>query len=196
MNFASSGMSGVYIHTREYGIRYNLFDPPSPQSSTGSDWRTGSPYYAALFLSETFMQNGSVVVDLNVDNSINDPAATVVGYALYDKSGQERKRLVLINYYRGDNTALESGARDFTIEGGVASRVGVRTLAAPNIAERTNINWAGQTVGQNGILGGVQTTLYLDCRTGCNITVPGPGAALVLLDDVQQFYCPGVAPLL
>ncbi|KAL4067100.1 glycoside hydrolase family 79 protein [Scleroderma yunnanense] len=181
MNFASSGMSGVHIHTREYGIRYNLFDPPSPQSSTGSDWRTGSPYYAALLLSETFMDGGSIVVDLNVDNSINDPASTVAGYALYDKSGQTRKRLVLINYYRGDNS--ESGTRDFTIEGGVASQVSVRILTAPIIAERTDISWAGQTVGQNGVLGGVQTTQYLPCVTGCNITVPGPGAALVLLDD-------------
>lgn len=194
MNFASSGMNGVYIHTREYGIRYNLFDPPSPQSSTGSNWRTGSPYYAALFLLETFMDGGSVVVDLNVDGSLNDPASTVAGYALYDKSGQECKRLVLINYYRGGNTELDSGARDFTIEGGVATIVGIRTLTAPNIAERTNIAWAGQTVGQNGVLGGVQTTQFLDCWMGCNVTVPGPGAALVLLNDVQEFYYSPVLP--
>ncbi|KAI6105092.1 hypothetical protein EV401DRAFT_2013993 [Pisolithus croceorrhizus] len=201
LNYASSGMSGAYIHTREYGILYNLFDPPSPETSTEPNWRTGSPYYAALFLSETFIAGGSIVVDLNLNNSIYDPAATVAGYALYDKAGTKAKRLVFFNYYRADDAGSESAARNFTLEGGLATTAGVRILAAPSIYERTDISWAGQTVGLNGELDGTQTTKYhYDCAMGCNITVPGPGAALVLLDDVPDdsaffFGSSAVAPL-
>lgn len=201
LNFASSGMSGAYIHTREYGILYNLFDPPSPETSTEPNWRTGSPYYAALFLSETFIAGGSVVVDLNLDNSIYDPAATVAGYAIYDRAGMKAKRLVFFNYYRADDAGSESAARNFTLEGGLATTAGVRVLAAPSIYERTDISWAGQTVGLNGELDGTQTTnYYYNCAMGCNITVPGPGAALVLLDDVpddSEFFIGSstVAPL-
>ncbi|KAG6331066.1 hypothetical protein ID866_8027 [Astraeus odoratus] len=185
LNYASSGMSAAHLHTREWGIRYNLFDPPTPETPTDPDWRTGSPYYAALFLSETFIPGGSVVVDLNLNDSISNPAATVAGYALHDKDGKMCKRLVLINYYRGDDA--DAGAQTFTLEGGAAFAAGVRVLTAPSIVERNNISWAGQTVGENGELQGTQSTqYYLDCIMGCNITVPGPGAALVLLNDTPD----------
>lgn len=178
LNFAASGLSAAFLHTREYGVLYNLFDPPSPTDSTASGWRTGSPYYSALLLSETFPPSGVAVLDINLNNSIYNPAATVAGYALYGQNGTKCDRLVLINYSNdGGNT------RNFTIGSNVASTAGVRILEAPSIAETTKISWAGQTVGSNGELEGTQTTrYYTDCANGCNISIPGPGAAVIVLD--------------
>lgn len=178
LNFAASGLSGAFLHTREYGVTYNLFDPPSPTDSTASGWRTGSPYYSALFLSETFPPSGVAVLDINLNNSIYDPAATVAGYALYGQNGTRCDRLVLINYGNDGGNA-----RNFTIGSSIASSAGVRVLEAPTISETTKISWAGQTVGPNGELEGTQTTqYYTDCAYGCNITIPGPGAAVIVLD--------------
>ncbi|KAI6035728.1 hypothetical protein EDC04DRAFT_2604922 [Pisolithus marmoratus] len=178
LNFAASGLSGAFLHTREYGVLYNLFDPPSPTDSTASGWRTGSPYYSALFLSETFPPSGVAVLDINLNNSIHDPAATVAGYALYGQNGTVCNRLILINYGNDGGNA-----RNFTIGPNVASTAGVRLLEAPSITETTKISWAGQTVGPNGELEGTQTTqYYTNCANGCNISIPGPGAAIILFD--------------
>jgi len=150
-------------------------------------WRTGSPYYSALLLSETFPQGGVVVLDLNLDNSISNAAATVAGYALYGQNGTVCERLVLINF--GDDAGTP---RNFSLAPGIAHAAGVRLLAAPRIAETTQIAWAGQTVGRSGELEGKQSTqYYTGCVNGCNISVPGPGAALVLLGDTEghsSFY--------
>ncbi|KAI6119665.1 hypothetical protein EV401DRAFT_1861206 [Pisolithus croceorrhizus] len=178
LNFAASGLSGAFLHTREYGVLYNLFDPPSPTDSTASGWRTGSPYYSALFLSETFPPSGVAVLDINLNNSIYSPAATVAGYALYGQNGTKCDRLVLINYGNDGGNA-----RNFTISSNIASTAGVRILEAPSISETTKISWAGQTVGPNGELEVAQTTqYYTNCANGCNISIPGPGAAVILLD--------------
>ena len=151
-------------------------------------WRTGSPYYSALFLSETFLRGGSLVLDLNLDNSIHDAAAMVAGYALYGQNGTICERLVLINF--GDDAGTP---RNFSLPPKIAHSAGVRLLVAPSIAETTLIAWAGQTVGRNGELEGAQSTqYYTGCyANGCNISVPGPGAALVLLGDTKgnsSFY--------
>jgi hypothetical protein len=98
LNAASINYSTVFLHTREFEIQYNLFDPLTPHTSTESGWRTGSPYYAALFLSEFTSQGGSVVVDLNLTNSITSPYATVVGYRIYSDSGTKREKLVFANF--------------------------------------------------------------------------------------------------
>ncbi|KAF9223232.1 hypothetical protein BS17DRAFT_706135 [Gyrodon lividus] len=180
LNFASAGMSGAYLHTREYQVLYNLFDPPTPSTSTESGWRTGSPYYAALFLSETFIPGGSIVVDINLDNSIYDPASTVAGYAIYNANGTSCERLVLINYGRTGQS------RDFALPQNATASIGVRILTAPSVEERTAISWAGQTIGQNGDLEGPQTTSWFDCEGGCEVAVPGPGAALILFGDYMN----------
>ncbi|KAF8840938.1 hypothetical protein BDN67DRAFT_996503 [Paxillus ammoniavirescens] len=177
LNFASAGLSGAYLHTREYQVLYNLFDPPTPSTSTESGWHTGSPYYSALFLSETFIPGGSIVVDINLNNSIYDPASTVAGYAIYNANGTSCERLVLINY------GLTGQLRNFTLPQNVAPSIGFRLLVAPSVEEKTDISWAGQTVGQNGDLEGTQTTEWVECGDGCAVGVPGPGAALILFGD-------------
>ncbi|KIJ09429.1 glycoside hydrolase family 79 protein [Paxillus involutus ATCC 200175] len=177
LNFASAGLSGAYLHTREYQVLYNLFDPPTPSTSTESGWHTGSPYYSALFLSETFIPGGSIVVDINLNNSINDPASTVAGYAIYNANGTACERLVLINY------GLTGQLRNFTLPQNVTPSIGFRILVAPSVEEKTDISWAGQTIGQNGDLEGTQTTGWVECGDGCTVGVPGPGAALILFGD-------------
>ncbi|KAG6843816.1 hypothetical protein H0H93_016955, partial [Arthromyces matolae] len=70
---ASVNFTAVYLHTREYGVTYNLFDPPTPETSTSPDWVTGAVYYSALFLAEMTDPTGSVIVDLNLNNSNSSP---------------------------------------------------------------------------------------------------------------------------
>jgi hypothetical protein len=180
LNFASANISGAYLHTREFNVSYNLFDPPTASTSTESGWRTGSPYYSVLMLSETLSPNGSIVVDLNIDNSIYSPAATVAAYEIYDNGGQTKSKIVLLNYA---NQQLQP----FVIPTNMTLAVGIRLLIAPDVWETTNISWAGQTIARNGDLEGDQTTQYMHCRDGCTIDVPGPGAALVLFDPKSPY---------
>ncbi|THH08056.1 hypothetical protein EW146_g9112 [Bondarzewia mesenterica] len=184
LQFGASNMSAAYLHTREYGITYNLFDPPS-DTSTEPNWRTGSPYYSTLVLAETISPNGSIIVDLNVDNSTTNVSSHVAGYGIYDNGGTAQGKLVLINYSNDTE-------HNFTLSTNITHALGLRVLSAPSVNEQTEISWAGQTVRWNGELDGVQTTSYLECQDGCTITVPGPGLVLALLDpnasDTDSFY--------
>lgn len=175
LQFAASNITAAYLHTREYGITYNLFDPPSANTSSDPNWRTGSPYYAALILAEAMSPTGSIVVDLNIDNSTTNVTSHVAGYGIYDEGGTARGKLVLINY-------SNDTAHDFVIPPNVTTAFALRVLSAPSVNEETEIDWAGQTVRTNGELDGSQTTSYMACHDGCTITVPGPGLVLALLD--------------
>ncbi|KDQ58932.1 glycoside hydrolase family 79 protein [Jaapia argillacea MUCL 33604] len=188
LQLATHNFSGAYLHTREFNVTYNLFDPPSPTSPTSPGWSTGSPYYTELVLAETISSTGSVIVDLNVNNSITSPGASVAGYGVYDKAGQKQGKVVLFNF------ANDGQGETFQIpkSAGITS-IGYRLLVAPSVYERTNISWAGQTVGPLGELEGVQVTTYQDCGSGgCAVTVPGPGLALVYLNpksgDSDKFF--------
>ncbi|EIM89642.1 uncharacterized protein STEHIDRAFT_166010 [Stereum hirsutum FP-91666 SS1] len=195
LSFVSSNLTAVYLHTREAGVTYNLFDPPTSGDSTETGWYTYSTYYAALMLTEVASLNGSVIQDLNVENSKTNASSTIAAYAIWDFSvatdGLARSEIdsskaglskfVFINY---SNTT----AKTFVIPSNLTetSTVATRSLVAPHVNEETDISWAGQTVGDNGDLTGDQTTEYLDCgnsgEDGCVITVPGPGIVLALLD--------------
>ncbi|KAJ8695302.1 hypothetical protein PTI98_007908 [Pleurotus ostreatus] len=180
----ASNYSAIFLHTREHDIRYNLFDPPTPETPMDINWRTGSPYYSALFLSEVTSVYGSVIVDLGLDGSNTNPNSTVATYGIYDDGGTSRGKLALINY---ENTA----SRNFTIPADTSGDfVEYRVLTAPDVREEYEITWAGQTVRENGILDGEQETIRVDCGGGCTIEVPGPGAALVVLwpDQSDQFF--------
>nr|AEM76790.1 putative glycoside hydrolase [Armillaria mellea] len=178
---AERGFSGAYIHTREAGIQYNLFDPPT---STSSGWITGAPYYAALFLAETFSASGNMIVDLNLNDSLHNPSATSAAYGVYD-AGSTRGKIVLLNLSeQGDEQV-------YAIPANMTASLHYRLLLAPSVLETSNISWAGQTVGGLGQLDGNQDTFYLDCIDGCTVDVPGAGAALVILgepDDGDSFY--------
>ncbi|EPQ53924.1 hypothetical protein GLOTRDRAFT_77790 [Gloeophyllum trabeum ATCC 11539] len=190
LKHAASNFSAVYLHTREYDVRYNLFDPPSaPQdlknlnissnaTSNRPGWRTGSPYYAELVLAETLSASGSVVVDLNLNASETVSGASVAAYGVYDDGGSARGKLVLFNF------ADDAGQNEtFRIPGGLKSTAEVRYLLAPSVRERTDISWAGQTVGAVGDLQGEQVTAQVDCWDGCEVQVPGPGLAVVWVGD-------------
>ncbi|PBK62259.1 hypothetical protein ARMSODRAFT_895839 [Armillaria solidipes] len=178
---AERGFSGAYIHTREAGIQYNLFDPPT---STSSGWITGAPYYAALFLAETFSASGNIIVDLNLNDSLHNPRATSAAYGVYD-AGSTRGKIVLLNLSeQGDEQV-------YAIPANITISLHYRLLFAPSVLETSNISWAGQTVGGLGQLVGNQDTFYLDCIDGCIVNVPGAGAALVILGepgDGDSFY--------
>jgi hypothetical protein len=171
--------SAVYLHTREYGVQYNLFDPPNPETSLEAGWKTGSPYYSALFLSEVADPSGSIIVDLNLAHSNSDQFATVAGYGIYDGTGKNRSGLVLINYANPSHEGADK-SQQFRLPANITHRLSYRVLAAPSVTEKTDITWAGQTVGPNGNLQGDQNTDSLDCEDGCLINVPGPGAVLAV----------------
>ncbi|KAF9460213.1 hypothetical protein BDZ94DRAFT_1170135 [Collybia nuda] len=177
---AAVNYSAVFLHTREHDITYNLFDPPTPETSTEPGWITGSTYYSALFLAEVAAAEGSIIVDLNLNNSNSNPEALAAAYGIYDNGGTERGKLALLNF-------ADKQPQVYNIPAGISSTVQVRILTAPEVLERKNISWAGQTVGNNGDLQGVQMTEAVKCADGCAIEVPGPGAALVFLGNSRIF---------
>ncbi|KAJ3562302.1 hypothetical protein NP233_g9659 [Leucocoprinus birnbaumii] len=185
---ASMNYTALYLHTREYGVEYNLFDPPTPETSTSAGWSTGSPYYSALFLAEVADGTGAVVVDLNLNNGTTNQAATVAGYGIWTNAGETRSRLVFINYADTSSSSSSDATQQFRIPANLSSQVDYRILTAPDVTERTSISWAGQTVGPNGDLEGDQSTISIDCEHGCLIDVPGPGAVIVWLDPDGNLF--------
>lgn len=190
LQLASLGYNSAYIHTREAGVSYNLFDPPAPgldQNIPG--WTTGPPYHALLVVAEALHidnANGMAVVDLNVPS----PSNTVAGYALYPSgsSSQPPARLVLFNF--ANDTATFKFAQNYTAipANGVNVTIGnvaIKYLSASSITSSLNITWGGQVVDGGGNLqGDVDNTTLSACGTeaGCLIAVPGPSVALVYLD--------------
>jgi hypothetical protein len=165
LQLASINYSSAYIHTREAGITYNLFDPPATGASNGG-WITGPPYYALLAVAEALHTfSGAVVVDLNIDSSMTANSSAVAGYAVYDNGVPQK--LVLFNF---------SGSQ---------RAVAVRYLTAPSVTEKTAITWDGMTVDGTGILQGKNTTVLVECGQGCSLEVPAPGVAVVYLDSSQ-----------
>lgn len=193
---AATNYTGVYLHTREYGVTYNLFDPPSATDSMDAGWSTGPIYYATLVVAETLSWTGSVVVDLDIDL---DNAAL---YGIYDNAGTTRGKLLFINY--ASSEFVEDGqstTRILQIPANVTRSIGVRLLEAPNVTFREpsnpiaealsdTITWANQTIGDYGDLNGTQYTNYSHCREGCTVSIPGPSIALIymLSNDSDRFY--------
>lgn len=170
---AAMNYSAVFLHTREFEIQYNLFDPPTPTTGTEPGWRTGSPYYAALFLSEITDAEGSVVVELDLNSNRTGVADNFAAYGIYDQAGKTRGKLAFINF--------SNDTQQFNIPADVADTIEYRLLQAPSVWERTNISWAGQTIHNNGDLEGEQQTVEMNCERGCRLQIPGPSAALVVL---------------
>lgn len=146
-------------------------------------------------------KNGSIVTDLNLQNSKTNASSHIAAYGIYDldtymdstsrlanATKTHRGKLVLINY--SNHTSVT-----FQIPAGMAKSVGYRSLLAPEVTEKKNIKWAGQTIGEEGKLEGKQITHYVDCdgSDGCTVKVPGPGLVLALLDPntTTTFYQEG-----
>ncbi|KAG6824357.1 hypothetical protein H0H92_007111, partial [Tricholoma furcatifolium] len=155
---ASMNYSAVFLHTREYGVTYNLFDPPTPETSVSPGWKTGAVYYSALFLAEVTDPTGSIIVDLNLNNSNSSPASKVAAYGIYHDSGASRGKLALLNFADGADPG-EAASQVYRIPEGVFESIDIRVLSAPSVVERENISWAGQTVGDIGNLVGTQDTM-------------------------------------
>ena len=168
LQLASVGYSAVYLHTKERGTPYNLFDYPEE----GSSFTTRPVHYVyppVLLALQSY--NGSKVVDLNVEGATN------AGYAVYDSNTSDLYRVVLINYAGNGST--------FTFPTSVGgSNVTVAYLTAPNLQETSDITWAGQTwkSSQDGQPTGSREYQNLACANGCDVQVPGPGAAVVMFN--------------
>lgn len=168
LQLASVGYSAVYLHTEERGTSSNLFDYPEE----GSSFMTRPIHYAyhpTLLALQSY--NGSKVVDLNVDGDTN------AAYAVYDSKTSDLYRVVLINY-------AESGA-NFTLPESVGgNNVTMAYLTAPDPQETSDITWAGLTWAnsQDGQPAGEQEYQSLACANGCDVQVPGPGAAVVMFN--------------
>lgn len=182
LGLAGSGYTAAYLHTREPGIPYDIFTYPNTSSASNTGWVTGPQYYSLLLLAEALstkqtLGNGTVVVDLNLDN----PTA-VAGYAIYDANalGARPRNLVLFNFASGSS-------QKFTLPSGLAPSMNlntyIRTLTAPSLTENSpeKITYAGQIVDDSGSLQHGLSEKNVKCQNGCDIEVPGPGVALVML---------------
>ncbi|KAJ7145148.1 glycoside hydrolase family 79 protein [Mycena crocata] len=164
--------------------------PPTNQSTYHS-WTIGPVYYSALIVAEAFgKSNKSRIIDLQMNNdSIYTP-----GYAIYDNN--VLSRLALFNFIT-DPTGASDYTATFTVDGaglGLANRalkqVKVKYFVAPSVSNKQNITWAGQTFGSHfasdGRLTGALAVQTIPCDISantCQIRVPAPGFALVLMTD-------------
>ncbi|KAI9001371.1 glycoside hydrolase family 79 protein [Trametes punicea] len=200
LQMATVGYSGAYLHTRERGITYNLFDPPDAVAGGAGPWTTNPSFYGMLPVAEALSSaNGSRVVDLNVQNSMSDKTATVAGYAIYDGVSPTVHSLVIFNF------ANVSGATtDYSIDGSLlpssSSDITIRYLTAPSVNEKSNIAWGGKTYAGVGDATPVDATFStslpdknMSCSGGCTVQVPGPGLAVVFLGQQPQFSNSGSA---
>ncbi|KAG9013661.1 hypothetical protein FRB94_001223 [Tulasnella sp. JGI-2019a] len=194
---ASVGFSQMLLHNGGVGNFYNLFSPPPANMSTFRQWTTGAPYYSTLVMSEVMSSVGSQVKDLlvNGNNSLT-PA-----YALY-KNGQPI-RVALFNYVTDP-----SGANDYqaqiSIGGGTTGqasstptsvKVKYFSSATGSSADKYNLTWAGQTLGDqfasDGRLQGAEDIITIQCTNGiCTVPVKAPQFALVLLDGIDSIPNP------
>ncbi|KZT29338.1 glycoside hydrolase family 79 protein [Neolentinus lepideus HHB14362 ss-1] len=189
LQMASVGYSAAYLHTREPGISYNLFEAPS--NSSGG-WTTMPPYYslllvsAALGLNDTGA-NGTRVQDLDVQGD-----GSQAGYAVYDAAGGAGAlSLVLFNYQNASGAQSQFQVPQNAFRAG-AENVTVKILAAPDVAEAYRITWGNETlygVGDGKFVAagaGVGGEMSVDCSGsgGCVVSVPGPGVAVVYPGEV------------
>ncbi|THH11728.1 hypothetical protein EW145_g460 [Phellinidium pouzarii] len=185
---ASVGFDGAYIHTRERGISYNLFDPPAANDSS-ANWTTLPTFYALLPVAEALgSQNGFFVMDLNINDNSDDSVAA--GYGVYDGQTNALNTMVLFNY-----ADTGKDAATFPMPSGVTkATLLVRLLTAASLIEKFNISWAGKTfegVG-DGIMvdSGYGPDQRILCDSGCENQAPSPGIVVVWLDSDDTFKEP------
>ncbi|KAI0700786.1 glycoside hydrolase family 79 protein [Cytidiella melzeri] len=191
LQMASVGYSAAYLHTRERGVLYNLFDPPAV---AGGAWTTNPNFYAMLAVNEALQSaggSGSRVVDLNVGGSVTDYSAVQAGYAVYDAKKEGVSSVVLFNYA---NASMQS--TDFVLPASLFSAAGsgeaaVRYMTAGTATETTQLTWGNLTYA--GVGDGTAVTApatlnaewtsdkTVSCSGGCTVQVPGPGMAVVFV---------------
>ncbi|KAF9006573.1 hypothetical protein BDQ17DRAFT_1223908, partial [Cyathus striatus] len=186
LQLASVGYSAAYVHTRERGVSYNLVAPPDGPNGGPGAWTTNPPYYALLVVPEVLhsnSNNGSIVVDLNIDSSRTDTNSTVGGYAIYDAKDASVQQIMLFNFANssvsGTSDAMFS-LPSSAFNGSERQNVTVKYLAAAHLEEKFNISWGGQTlagVGDGKLItddsaSWIVPNKQVDCTSGCTIEVP------------------------
>ena len=104
LRMASVGYSGAYLHTREHGVSYNVWDPPADPAGAPNTWTTNTNFYAMLAVTEALGKTGKArVADLGANgNNMLTPA-----YVVYEDN--QPVRVMLFNFM-SDTT----GGHDYT----------------------------------------------------------------------------------
>ncbi|KAG5351031.1 hypothetical protein C0989_008226 [Termitomyces sp. Mn162] len=194
LTMAAANFSGALLHVGGQNVYYNVSCPrevdnilissaPPTNQSSFHQWTVGAIYYSVLVVAEVFgKSNVSQIVDTS-NNGIYNPS-----YAVYDAGALSK--VVLINYI--DDA---SGAHDITgtitmNDGQVPSQVYVKYLLASSVSVKTNITWAGQTLGNkyqvDGRFKGDLDIVKIQCDQGanqCRIPLRAPSLAVVFFTD-------------
>jgi len=101
------------------------------------------PYYSALFLTEVGDPTGSVIVNLDLQNSTTNKGATVAVYWFYTDAGRTRDRLVILNY-ASPTSANEDAYQQFHIPANLTHKVFNRILTAPNLLRELTLHGLGR----------------------------------------------------
>lgn len=187
LQLASVGYTAAHIHTREPGISYNLFSSSDQPATPSSSWTTYSPFYGVLVTAEALRSNnGAIVVDLKLGATSNAPYG---GYAVYDAGDKTVQQLVFFNYANvsvTDNQKIAFSVPQSTFSSSTRNNLVVKYLGAESMSETTNIAWGGMTFANvtdgnlvKSTAAWAPASLHADCSKGCDITVPGPGLAVV-----------------
>ncbi|KAJ3476918.1 hypothetical protein NLI96_g10822 [Meripilus lineatus] len=205
MQMAYGNFSGALLHVGGSDAVYNTHLTPSPllpapptNESTFHEWTIGPVFYSAVIMAEALGNtNTSRIIDLwpNAGNMYTP------GYAIYERD--VLARVALFNYIT-DQSGASTYTASLSVGGGMTSRpaavpaqVYVKYFLAPSVADKSNITWAGQTMGtmfkSDGRFQGNHTTTTVNCdqvANTCNVQVPAPGFALVFfttdaLDEVS-----------
>ncbi|KAI0791077.1 glycoside hydrolase family 79 protein [Abortiporus biennis] len=191
LQLAFSNFSHALVHVGGQDTYYNPMTPPPTGQSRYHEWTVGPLFYSMLFVSEALGKtNTSQVVDIFMNNG-NDMTP---GYAIYE-SGNLAK-LAFINYMDDPTgnaaytVTINIGGEVMQMANGTPAKVYVKYLTAPSVASIGNFTWGGQTLGEqfqvDGRLKGDEQVQTVNCDTTantCQVKVPSPGAALVLLSD-------------
>ncbi|KAI0823157.1 hypothetical protein BC628DRAFT_1325396 [Trametes gibbosa] len=194
LQLANSNFTGAMFHAGGQNVSYNPFTAAPTNESSFHQWTVGPIFYSALVMAEAIgTTNTSRVKDLFP----NDGNEFTPAYAVYENDALAR--MVLINFLDDpsgahDYTAtINVGGQQYNEANGVPAQIKVKYLLAPSVSEKDNITWAGQTLGgrfqADGRLQGTETIRSFPCDQAantCQVTVPAPGVALVLLNENAQ----------
>jgi len=97
----------------------------------------------------------------------------------------------LINYMDDNQTGTNDLQVTVQLSSGLPQSVQVKYLSASSVSARTNITWAGQTLGNDntvdGRFRGTLNVITINCiNNGCTIPVPAPGFALVFFPPTSS----------
>jgi hypothetical protein len=178
MQLAYRNHSGVLIHNGGRTAIYNMFYPPAYNSTTTA-WSTRPIFYSLLVLAEALRASVNTTKVTVTDQQLETDLAAA--YNVYENNVVTKRVLInMVNDPTGGNNLVVN----FTAPAGNPPSVAYKLLAAPTLAEKANITWAGQTFGyySEGQLTGKETILQAPCVAGsCSLNVPAPGVALVFL---------------